>query len=357
MIARRTFLAGLAAAAAAAPGAGLAAAGAAAYVATAKLDDNTHVLIGLDIAGNERFRVALPARAHAGAARPGRAEVVVFAEAPGYFALVVDVSADQAIAELTPPDGHQFNGHGAYADGGATLLTVEQTSLGSEGRVGLWDVASGYTRIGEIPTHGFGPHDLCLMPDGRTLVVANTGLVTDAQDQTKLNIAEMSPSLAYLSLAGELLEDIRLDAALRWGAIRHLALRDDGLVGFAMQWQGEPGLGRPLLGLHRRGRPPTLAQAPRADTLAMKDDGGTTAFSGDGTEIAITSPRGGQVHRFTAEGVFIGAETLTGVAGIAPYPEGFIATEGYGGIVTLGPQGARMLAEHDLAWDEHIVAL
>ncbi len=218
-------------------------------------------------------------------------------------------------------------------------------------------MASGYTRIGEFATHGIGPHDARLMPDGRTLVVANGGIETDAGDRNKLNIPEMQPSLVYLSLAGELLEEVRLDPELHFNSIRHLALRVDGLVGFAMQWEGAPGMAWPLLGLHRRGAAPVLAEAPLSDELAMKDYAGSIAFSADGSEIAITSPWGGRLHRFTPEGQFIAAQARADVCGLAAHPEGLLASDGFGGLILIGADGARPLARHDLSWDNHIVAL
>ncbi|MCB1337102.1 MAG: DUF1513 domain-containing protein [Maritimibacter sp.] len=355
MIARRSFLAGLAAAAAARPG--WASVGSPAYIAAAKRADGGFVLAGLDVSGAERFRVPLPARGHAGAAHPTRAEVVAFARRPGAYALVIDASTGAVLTELAPPAGRQFNGHGLYTDAGATLLTIEQEAEGSAGIVGIWDVAAGYRRLGEFATHGIGPHDARLMPDGETLVVANGGIATDPDDRTKLNIPEMRPSLAYLSPTGDLLDEVRLDEELHFNSIRHLALRDDGLVGFAMQWEGEPAMGYPLLGLHRRGEALLLAEAPLADELAMDGYAGSIAFAADGTELAITSPKGGRVHRFTAEGAFIAAVARADVCGLAAHPEGLIASDGFGGLVTIGTGGTRPLARHDLAWDNHIVAL
>ncbi|SMH47381.1 DUF1513 domain-containing protein [Maritimibacter sp. HL-12] len=356
MTSRRGFLASLLAASAA-PRLGWAAVGSPTYLAAAQLPGGAYVLCGLDQAGGETFQVALPARGHAGAGHPSRAEAVVFARRPGYFALVIDVATGRVIHELVPPEGHQFNGHGIYIDGGATLVTVEQMAEGSAGRIGLWDVASGYTRIDGFASHGIGPHDARLMPDGRTLVVANGGIETDAQDRTKLNLATMRPNLAYLGPGGDLLDMVELDADLRQNSIRHLAVRSDGLVGFAMQWEGEPDMGWPLLGLHRMGQPPLLAEAPLADELAMRGYAGSAAFSVDESEIAITSPRGGRLHRFATDGRFIAAETRADICGIAPHPEGFIASDGLGGMITIGPDGARPMARHDCAWDNHIVAL
>jgi hypothetical protein len=356
MTTRRAFIASLLAASAT-PRMSWAAVGSPAYLAAAKTPAGSYVIAGLDVEGAELFRVPLPARAHAGAAHPTRAVAVAFARRPGYYALVIDVASGSVLAELAPPDGLQFNGHGVYVEGGATLLTVEQEAEGSAGRVGVWDVASGYTRMGSFPTHGIGPHDMHLMPDGQTLVVANGGIETDASDRTKLNVPDMAPSLVYMTLAGDLLEEVRLDPELHFNSIRHLALRDDGLVGFAMQWEGEPGLAWPLLGLHRRGDAPLLAEAPLGDELAMKDYAGSIAFSADGSEIAITSPKGGRMNRFTPEGAFIGAQVRADICGLATHPEGLAASDGFGGLIVVGSEGARPLAHHDLLWDNHIVTL
>ncbi len=357
MTTRRAFLASLVAASTT-PRLGWAAVGNPAYIAAAKTPAGDHVIAGFDTMGALRFLQLLPARGHAGAAHPHRAEAVAFARRPGYYALVIDVASGQVRHELTPPEGRQFNGHGVYIDDGATLLTIEQMAEGSAGRIGVWDVGAGYLRVGEFATHGIGPHDVRLMPDGRTLVVANGGIETDPTDRTKLNISDMQPSLAYLSLAGDLLEEVRLDAELHQSSIRHLALRDDGLVGFAMQWEGEPGMAWPLLGLHRRGAPPLLAETPLADALAMDGYAGSIAFSADGSEVAITSPRGGRLHRFSPEGVFLGAQLREDVCGLAAHPGGLIASDGFGGLIVVDDDGARPLALYeDLAWDNHIVAL
>lgn len=356
MTTRRAFLASLVAASAT-PRLGWAAVGNPAYIAAAKAPDDSYMLAGFGPDGSESFRLPLPARGHAGAAHPTRAEAVAFARRPGTYALVVDVAAGQVIAQLAPPEHRQFNGHGIYIDGGATLLTVEQEARGSAGHIGVWDVASGYTRVGEFATHGIGPHDVRLMPDGLTLVLANGGIETDPTDREKLNVPDMQPSLMYLSLAGELLEEVRLAPEMHFNSIRHLALRDDGLVGFAMQWEGEPDMGYPLLGLHRRGMRPVLAEAPLADELAMKGYAGSIAFSADGSEIAITSPKGGRLHRFAPDGAFIAAQVREDVCGLAPHPEGLLASDGFGGMIVVGPEASRPLARHDLLWDNHIVTL
>ena len=174
------------------------------------------------------------------------------------------------------------------------LVTSEQVAETSEGLLGLWDGAT-YERLGEVPTGGLGPHDVRLLPDGR-LVVANGGIATDPTDRTKLNVATMRPSLAVLDLAGGI-EPVELDPALRQASIRHLAVRPDGLVAFAMQWEGPPEAVVPLLGLWRPGAPPVLARPPEAEAPLVEGYLGSVAFSGDGAEVVVTSPRGGRAAR------------------------------------------------------------
>ncbi len=356
MTTRRAFLASLLASGAA-PRFGWAAVGSPAFLAAAKDPDGRFALYGLSGEGATTFRVALPARGHAGAAHPMRAEAVAFARRPGDFALVIDCATGAVLHRLTPPERHHLNGHGVFAEGGALLLTSEQVAETSEGRVGIWDVTAGYVRIGAFPTAGIGPHEIRLMPNGKTLVVANGGIATDPVDRSKLNLDSMRPNLAYLSLDGRQKGRIELSPDLHRNSVRHLTIRSDGLVGFAMQWQGTPGAATPLLGLHRRGEAPVLAPAPLADELAMQGYAGSVAFSGDGAELAITSPRGGRLHRFASDGAFLGAVTRADICGLAPLEAGYLASDGLGGLIAIEQNGLSVLARQNVAWDNHIVTL
>ncbi|WP_420558731.1 DUF1513 domain-containing protein [Roseovarius sp.] len=353
---RRGFLASLLAAGSV-PHLGWAAAGNPHFLAAARQPDGHFALYGLTDAAEVAFRIPLPARGHAGAGHPHRAEAVAFARRPGSFALVIDCARGDVVHRLTPPEARQFNGHGVFAEGGALLFTSEQASDTSQGYIGIWDANAEYHRIGEFPTGGTGPHDLRLMPDGATLVVANGGIATDPTDRTKLNVDTMRPNLSYLSLGGAVLEQVALSDDLHQNSIRHLAIRADGLVGFAMQWEGLPDSATPLLGLHRRGSTPVLASAPLADELAMQGYAGSIAFRGDGQEIAITSPRGGRLHRFTDDGDFRGALSRADICGLATRGAGYLASDGLGGLIGIGADGPRALDRIDCAWDNHIVAL
>lgn len=356
MATRRNFLASLLAVGTV-PRMGWAAVGDPAFLAAAKDADERFALYGVSGSGATTFRVPLPARGHAGAGHPRHAEAVAFARRPGHFALVINCATGDVRHRLNPPEGHHLNGHGVFAVDGTLLLTSEQVAKTSEGRIGIWDVTAGYARVGSFPTGGIGPHEIQLLPDSGALVVANGGIATDPTDRSKLNLDGMRSSLVYLSLEGNERDRVELAPELYQNSIRHLAVRSDGLVGFAMQWHGATGAAAPLLGLHRMGEAPVLARAPLADELAMQGYAGSVAFSGDGTELAITSPRGGRLHRFADDGTFLGSVTRADICGLAPLGAGYVASDGLGGLISIRKTEPKALSLNDTAWDNHIVTL
>jgi len=354
---RRNVLAG-ALATALCPRMSWADAGSPAYLAAARRDDGRYVLVGLDMRGGERFSLPLPARGHAAAAHPTRPEATAFARRPGTFALVIDCIAGRTMAVLEAPEGRHFYGHGAYASDGGLLFTPENDYANARGVIGVWDAAAGYLRVGEFDSHGVGPHDIHLMPDRATLVVANGGIETRPDTgRAKLNLPFMRPNLAYLSLDGTLIDTVEPPGEWQQNSIRHLALGADGLVAFAMQWQGAAAH-PPLLGLHRRGAEATFLSAPDAAHRGMENYAGSVAISGDGRLAAISSPRGGRVQMFDiAEERFAGEVACADVCGLAPGADGLIATAGTGEIV--GFSGAKQVwrSAHRQNWDNHLVTI
>jgi hypothetical protein len=251
---------------------------------------------------------------------------------------VIDCAAGRPIAELAAPPGRHFYGHGAFSPDGRQLYTPENDYEAGDGRIGIWAADGGYARIGEFRSHGTGPHDAALLPGTGTLVVANGGIATHPDSgRTPLNLATMRPSLAYVDLSGRLLERVELAPELHLNSIRHLALRGDGLVAFAMQWQGDAAARPPLLALHRRGEAPALLAAPEPQHARMQNYAGSVAFSGDAASVAISSPQGGQVHVFDATtGAFARAFDAPDVCGLAACGPGFMASTGTGEIAFFG---------------------
>ena len=163
----------------------------------------------------------------------------------------------------------------------------------------------------------------------------------------------MRANPCYLSLGGTALDRVELDGAMRPASIRHLAVRADGMVAFAMQWQGEAGSPAPLLGLHRPGGPVRLLTADDTAQRRLEGYAGSVAWSDDGSAVAITSPRGGVAHLFAAAGA--GAPRIVerpDICGAAPAPGGILLGDGTGGLVA--EAGAR---RHPCAGDNHLVSL
>jgi hypothetical protein len=347
-------LAGLAAAVAV-PRVGWAGVGRPAFLAAAQDASGQCWLHGLGADGASRFRLPLPARGHAAAAHPERAEAVAFARRPGHFAIVLDCATGDTHARLVPPEGRMFNGHGAFSADGRWLMTSEVVGETSEGLLGVWDAANGYVRSGEIRTGGLGPHDVKRLADG-IFVVANGGLRTDPEDRTNLNVDTMEPNLTYLTADGTILEQVRLAADLHQNSIRHLALAPDGTVAFAMQWAGDAALSVPLLGLHRRGEAVRLCPPPETDALAMQGYAGSIALD-PARGIAITSSHGGIVMLFGLDGSWEATIRRQDASGVAAGPEGFVVTDGLGVVSRCDAQGLHPLSRGNEAWDNHLIAI
>lgn len=316
-------------------------------------------LYGLTQTGEALFSVPLPGRGHAAAAHPEKAEVIAFARRPGTFAQVIDVASGAVRAELHSPEGRHFMGHGVFSADGQTLYTPENDFVHGAGVIGVWDRSRGYARVGEFESGGIGPHDMLRLPGTDLFVIANGGIDTHPESgRSALNLPSMRANLALVDGAGGLREITQLVPGLRLNSIRHMAVREDGLVGFAMQWQGNPTDHPPLVGLYRPGlgQAPVLGQAPEALHHAMKGYAGSIAFSADGALVAISSPRGGMIHVFDAEtGAFAWHLEEEDVCGLNIGAQGFIATAGTGRMIRFDGPKAQLLRHADLAWDNHLV--
>jgi len=348
---RRAFLTGLLATGLV-PQATWADAGSPAFLSAAKKPNGNYVLCGLGADGTIRFEVPIAARGHAAAAHPMAPRAVAFARRPGTFAIVLDCVRGTQVAELTAPPGRHFYGHGVFSADGELLFTTENDYDAGAGRVGVWDARNGFVRVGEFSSGGVGPHDIKLMPDGQTLVVANGGIETHPESgRTKLNLPSMRSNLSYLSIDGTVIAKMELGAEHQRNSIRHLALSDAGDVAFAMQWQGDIGVDLPLLGLHRRG---TEAAVLFEEASARRLQGylGSVAFNPKTLEIATTSPRSGVLQVFDANKLAYSAK-LPDICGVAANRDGFLVTTGTGTVRS----SDLFETTHDVAWDNHLVVI
>jgi hypothetical protein len=322
-----------------------------------------YLAAGLDGGGARLFERPLPARGHGVAFHPARPHCAVFARRPGTFAWVLDTATGAVVRAVEPAAGRHFYGHGAFSRDGRLMFAAENDYPAGRGVLGVYDVEAGYRRIGEMPSHGVGPHDLALLPDGATLAVANGGIRTHPdQGRAKLNLATMAPNLAYLEAAsGRLLELAELPAHLHKLSIRHLAVDRRGRVAIAMQYEGSRRDRVPLVGLHERGGGVRLFSAPGPIERRLRHYTGSIAFDATGRLLAVSGPRGHLITLWdAASGEFMTHVEALDASGLAPTgePGQFLVSGGDGALRAIDARrgDSRVLAAPDGArrWDNHL---
>ncbi|MBP2300966.1 DUF1513 domain-containing protein [Azospirillum picis] len=312
----------------------------------------------LDGSGTPLFTTATPGRAHAIVPRPGKPEAVVFARRPGRWFQTLSLEDGAAGPVVRAPDDRRFTGHGDYSADGRLLYVAEDDVPREEGAIGIYDATDGYRRLGAMPTHGLGPHELVLMRDGTTLAVANGGVITHPDTgRAKLNLDSMDSSLTYVEAAtGKLLDKVRLPEEHANLGIRHIALLDDGGVAFGVQDERPIGMLQPLTGAHRPGSGAVrLFEAPEEVLSRMQGYIGSVAS--DGTTVAASSPMGGVIGLWDAAGgAWLGSTALPDGCGLAPNGEGYLATSGLGVIepVSASAAAGRERRAPEYRWDNHL---
>ncbi len=244
----------------------------------------------------EELRLPLPARAHELVAHPHRPEAICVARRPGLSLERFDLIEGTRLGRIEVPPTRRFYGHGAFSADGARFYTSENDFASGRGKIGVFDTHANYRRIGEFDSYGIGPHQLKLMPDGATLVVANGGIRTHPDSgRDKLNLDSMQPNLCYIDRhSGALLEQQQFSH--HHLSIRHLDVGASGTVAVGMQYQGNDGALFPLVACHRRG---TALAACSAEDSAWRQLNGYIAsvlLLEEADTLVVSSPRGGQLY-------------------------------------------------------------
>ncbi len=316
--------------------------------------------------GTSLFDLPLPGRGHSFAVRPDGSAAVHFARRPGRFALVLDLVEGTVARRVEAPADRHFYGHGVFSPDGRLLYVTENDFEGERGVIGIYDAERGYKRLGELPSHGIGPHEIALLSDGETLVVANGGIATHPDlPRVKLNLPTMAPSLCFVDRrSGALRRELTLDPALHRLSIRHLAVAPDDTVAVAMQYEGPAHDRVPLVALQRGEGPLHLLHGPPNVIRAMKNYCGSICFDPSGRTIAVSAPRGNLVTFWdVGSSLYLVSARVSDGCGVAPSARSgeFLASSGLGGVVVIDAcSGAtRPLAVGGLEaarWDNHLVA-
>ncbi len=320
-----------------------------------------HHVTGFDGTGQRRFSLTLPDRGHAMAFHPTKPHMVVFARRPGRFAVVIDDEAGVARHRIDAPAGRHFYGHGVFSPDGRILFATENDVESGQGVIGLYDVGDRYRRVGDYSSHGIGPHEVILMPDGKTLAIANGGIRTHPDlGRAKLNLDSMTPSLVFTDLASGRQLD-RTGLAEKQLSIRHLAMLANGRVAVAMQYEGPKHAKVPLVAIHDGETLRTL-DAPDGIQHRMRHYAGSVAVDQTGELIAVSAPRGNLVTFWQGrESRYLGAVDIEDGCGVAPAdgPRAFILTSGAGAVQHVHPltgdvTGLDVAGLADTAWDNHL---
>lgn len=325
-------------------------------------------ICGFSSRGAMAFNLALPGRGHSFAVHPEGQVAVHFARRPQRFAHVIDLVHGVVIREFNAPFDRHFYGHGVFSQDGHFLYASENHFKRECGVIGVYDAMEGYRRSGELDSHGIGPHEIQLLSDGNTLVVANGGILTSPElPRVKLNIPTMAPSLCYIDRhEGTLLQKHRLAPDLHQLSIRHIAVGKDDAVAVAMQYEGPASDVVPLVAVcrtqHLRGSPLRLFKAPADVLRSMKQYCGSICFDSSSHVVAVSAPRGNQVGFWRADtGAYLSSMMVSDGCGVSAgsRPGEFLVSSGRGGIVVADAwQGkARQLEPAFLGafrWDNHM---
>lgn len=314
--------------------------------------------------GGTLFKTQLPDRGHDIALNPVNSDLVVFARRPGDWMAVVNRFSGEVKVLVRSPDRRHYYGHGLYSSDGRLLYATENNLETGQGVLGVYDVARGYARIGEQPTHGIGPHDVAPMPGGELLLVANGGARTDPETGREiLNKSRMEPSLALVDpRTGEAKHKVDFGRDMSGLSFRHLAVAPDGEAVFACQYEGEREEMPLLVGTVRTDGTVRMLTMPDEDLYRLNNYLGAVALDASGRMICATSPRGGMAAFWDREsGSYLGLAPMPDVCGVAAMPEDGVF------VVSSGNAGVKMAraSTHDLLrvggsdldrymWDNHI---
>jgi hypothetical protein len=317
-----------------------------------------------DVVGTICYRQSLPRRGHSFACSPDGRMAVTFARRPGDFAVAFNPQTGDTLRTMSAAADRSFCGHGSFSRDSRLLFATEVVASTGEGVLGIYAADNDWIRLGEFRTHGLDPHEVRLMPDGRTLVVANGGiLMRSGLPRLKLNLADMDPSLVYLDARdGSLVAQIRPEPALRQLSVRHIVIDRRGRVVVAMQYEGPREDDVPLVALHDA--PAGAGQfcylpIPDKQRQALRQYCGSAAMDFGGRYLAVSSPRGNRVLVWDIEretsAQAVGAQDVCGVA--ARPDGGFTVSTGLGRLLALDEGGGlRDLANgSSMLWDNHMV--
>ncbi|MBP2280064.1 hypothetical protein H4W00_000877 [Psychrobacter sp. PL19] len=236
--------------------------------ATTDDSDNGFGVVGIDADRQIVWQTTMPERVHDIVVQPdvedtsdqvsngnkkaACRDVVVMGRRPSEGFWVLDTATGQVKHAIKSAVDRHFYGHACYSLDGQLLYVTENDTVSLAGKIGIYDASCDYQKVAEFDSHGIGPHELIMHPDGETLIIANGGIKTERASREELNLDTMHPSLVYINRQdGQLVEQVFPEHNQM--SVRHLAVHNDGTVMVGIQFQGEKHINVPLVLTHKRG--------------------------------------------------------------------------------------------------------
>lgn len=318
---------------------------------------------GLSLRDEKVFGARVPMRAHGCAVNPiDPNRVLFFARRPGTQAFELDRSTMRVRTVFTTQAGQHLAGHGAYSSNGEFVFTPEHDYERVRGVVVVRDART-FSVVGEIDTHGIDPHELAWLPDGKSLLVANGGIMTHPRTfRRKLNIPSMDPSLCVLDAAsGVRREQWRLPDHLL--SIRHIAMASDGTTALGLQYEGKKEQTPGIVALYRPGANFRLLTAPAQETQRFAGYVASIAISEVHDVIAAACPYGGGVACWSLRDErYLGFVAASETYGLSRVADGSILASQRDGTAfdvdetRLRSQFLQISSVQPIRWDDHWVA-
>lgn len=337
-----------------------------------ELDDFS--VVGIDKNRQIVWRTTLPERVHDIVVQPpppnlplikGRnqfiqnrkRDVAVMGRRPSEHFWIMDCATGKLIHTIKAKVNRHFYGHACYSLDGSLLYVTENDTATYDGRIGVYDAANGYKKVNEFASHGIGPHEVILHPDGDKLVIANGGIKTDRASREELNLDSMKPSLVYMSLDGKLLQQVEPEHNQM--SVRHISVINagslKGTVAIGIQFQGEKHLNMPLVLTHKFGNDAFSEYTPATDWRQFHHYIASIMVNTNSNLICATSPIGGCVSVFDmTTQTMIKTVKIADCAGIAVADDGFMISDGQGGLTLLTVKNGKLVTTLDTDFDKDI---
>lgn len=319
-------------------------------------------IAGIYTDGRLAFDIPVAQRVHDSLYLPLTRQAIFFARRPGTEFYVVDLIRKEITHTVSSPSQRHFYGHGCVSRDGRYLFTSENAFDQQQGCIAVYDVHDDFKRLEEFSSAGIGPHQIQLLSDQETLVVANGGILTHpARGRKKLNIPTMRPSLTYLNnQSGQLIDEFQPPHHQQ--SIRHIDVADNDLVALGIQFEGDASERFPLAYTHHGEHQLKPLLATEHQWQRHQQYIGSVCLNPEASHLLLSSPRGDIVsrwnlHKHNLESI----HTQRDGAGLAftPNDNSFFVSNGIGQIGALvNPDSNKR--NHgpfyfpDRSWDNHM---